>query len=84
MTERDILLKQLSSYQFLIDDLQLYLDTHPNDEKTIKKMNEYTAKMIPMREKFEKLYGPLTTGEDSKNSWIWVNAPWPWENEEVE
>ncbi len=84
MTERDILMKQLSSYQFLVHDLKLYLDTHPNDRATIEKVNEYTAKLAPLRDKYEKLYGPLTTFDAEKNRWSWVNAPWPWENEEVE
>jgi spore coat protein JB len=84
MTEREIMIKKLSSYQFMIDDLQLYLDTHPNDEKTIEKMNETTAKYLPLRESFEKKYGALTASDTSKNRWSWVKAPWPWENEEVE
>lgn len=84
MTEREIMMKKLSSYHFMIDDLQLYLDTHPNDEKTIKKINEISAEYLPLKEKFEKLYGPLTANENSANRWRWIKAPWPWENEVVD
>ena len=84
MTEREIMMKELSSYQFTMDDLKLYLDTHPNDEKTIKKMNEVSEKFNPLKEKYENLYGPLTANDNSKNRWCWIKAPWPWENEEVE
>ena len=41
MTEREILMKKLASYQFMVDDLQLYLDTHPRDKATIDKMRRY-------------------------------------------
>ena len=84
MTEREIMIKNLSSYQFMIDDLQLYLDTHPNDEKTIEKLNETIKKLKPLKEKFESIYGPLTANENEQNRWCWIKAPWPWENEEVE
>ena len=40
MTKREALLKKLSTYQFAALDLQLFLDTHPNDENTIEKMME--------------------------------------------
>lgn len=84
MTEREIMTKKLSSYQFMLDDLQLYLDTHPNDEKTIDKMNEISAKYIPLRVKYEKQFGPLTSDETAKNLWSWIKSPWPWETEEDE
>ena len=82
MTEREILTKKLSSYHFMVDDLQLYLDTHPNDSETIRKMNEYQEKMNSLRETYEAKYGPLTTDDSMKNKWKWIKAPWPWENEE--
>ncbi|MBR2279720.1 MAG: spore coat protein CotJB [Ruminococcus sp.] len=84
MTEREIMMKKLSSYQFMIHDLQLYLDTHPNDEKTIIKMNEISEKYKPLKAEFEKKFGSLTTNDNAKNRWSWIKAPWPWENEEVE
>ncbi len=84
MTERAIMLKKLSSYQFLIHDLQLYLDTHPMDKDTINKINETMEKYVPLKEKFEKEFGPLTVNENQSNRWSWIKAPWPWESEEIE
>ena len=84
MTDREIMLKKLSSYQFMIHDLRLYLDTHPNDEKTMAKIDELNAEYMPLREKFENMYGPLTVKDQSTNHWCWIKAPWPWENEEVD
>ena len=45
MTKREALLKKLSTYQFAALDLQLFLDTHPNDENTIEKMNMFKMKV---------------------------------------
>ncbi|MBQ5398589.1 MAG: spore coat protein CotJB [Ruminococcus sp.] len=82
MTDREIMTKKLASYQFMVSDLKLYLDTHPNDKATIDKLREYTEKYMAERAKFEKLYGPLTATDEGKNRWSWIKAPWPWENEE--
>ncbi len=84
MTDREIMLKKLSSYQFMMTDLKLYLDTHPGDKETLDKLSEYTAKFSKEKEKFEKLFGPLTASDTGANRWKWINSPWPWENEEVE
>ena len=38
MTDREALLKKISTYQFAALDLQLYLDTQKDDTETIKKI----------------------------------------------
>ncbi len=82
MNEREILLKKISTYQFAAFDLQLFLDTHPNDRKTIEKMNEYKKQLRPLVKEYEEKFGPLTKSETERNSWKWIKAPWPWEIEE--
>lgn len=82
MTEREILLKKLSSYQFMIDDLKLYLDTHPRDVKTLAKLEEYKEILAPIRRQFEEKYGPLKASNNSTNKWKWIKDPWPWDCEE--
>ncbi len=84
MTEREILTKKLSSYQFAIADMKLYLDTHPNDSETIKKIKEYSEKLKTMRKTYEEKYGPLTMNDISGNRWKWIKSPWPWETEEAD
>lgn len=82
MTKREALLKKISTYQFAAHDLQLYLDTHPNDSDTIEKMNRFKAQVKPMVEEFEEKFGPLTKRVENGNNWNWIKAPWPWDNEE--
>ncbi len=81
MTEREILMKKLASYQFMVDDLQLYLDTHPRDKGTIKKMEEYKQELKPIMKEYEEKYGPLFADNGANNKWKWINTPWPWEIE---
>lgn len=82
MTERQILLKKLSTYAFAADDLHLFLDTHPNDRETAAKLERYNAKLKPLVEEYENKFGPLTPDEKNGNRWGWIQSPWPWETEE--
>lgn len=82
MTEREILLKKISTYQFAALDLQLFLDTHKNDTKMLEKMKEYRDLTEPLIKEYEKKYGPLTKNANDRNNWQWIKAPWPWESEE--
>ena len=82
MTKREALLKKISTYQFAAHDLQLYLDTHPNDKNTIEKMNRFKSEVRPLIKQFENQYGPLQKGIDEANNWNWIKAPWPWESED--
>ena len=72
MTEREILMKKLASYQFMVDDLQLYLDTHPRDKATIDKMRGYREELKPIMKSYEEKYGPLFADNSGNNKWKWI------------
>lgn len=80
---RNHLLKYINEVSFAVNDITLYLDTHPQDQEAIA----YCKKHLEMREKalkeYAKHYGPLTidTADDScSEHWKWVTQPWPWVN----
>ncbi len=81
MNERDTLLYQIMQYKFALVDLNLYLDTHPNDSKMISLYNKYLTIEKQMCDKYESMYGPLTLDSNylENNTWNWKNSPWPWE-----
>lgn len=81
MTEREILLRKISTYAFAIHELRLFLDTHPKDEATIEKIREFEEMLKPLRIEYEKRFGPLMKNNDNTKKWTWVNDPWPWEGE---
>ena len=75
------LMTQIYQYSFAVDDVLLYLVTHPDDQEALA----YYQCMRDSRETavkaFECQYGPLTKDsiKDSADYWTWVNGPWPWE-----
>lgn len=77
-----MLLKKISTYQFAILDLQMFLDTHPNDLKSLGLIKEYREKLAPLVEEYEDKFGPLVKSSAAANQWNWLKNPWPWNNEE--
>lgn len=78
--EREAMLAQWQQYNFALVDLNLYLDTHPNDQEALNLFKKYKDIKRQITDKYEKKYGPLTfTGDISTSSWNWINSPWPWE-----
>lgn len=75
---RNELLQEIMAYNFAVNDLALYLDTHPSDSKAICLHNEYSQKANKLTNEYQKLYGPLTINFASEN-WNWIDEPWPWE-----
>jgi len=81
MTDREILLKKIGTLKFALTDIGIFLDTHPGDAAMIKKRDEYRRELMPLVERYEQQYGPLTKPQNTTNTWTWVKDPWPWDME---
>ena len=82
MSERQRLLKRLQVCEFTLDDVRLYLDSHPCDCAAL----EYYKKHLEMRNKayqdYIEKFGPLMANDCiNTEKWTWVEEPWPWEKE---
>jgi len=75
---REEMLKKIKCYNFAIIELALYLNTHPDDEKAICLHNSYSKTLRDLKDKYQKVYGPLTIFYPC-NKWRWLEEPWPWE-----
>ena len=75
---REKLLQKIMEYKFFINDLALYLDTHPCDKRALELHNKYVKKLDEVTKEFEKNYGPLTI-ETVMESWEWAQDLWPWQ-----
>ncbi len=83
MTDRKSLLKQIHVQDFAIQEVALFLDTHPRNEKALAYYQSYRAMRQKAVDEYEKLYGPLTIfGNESRSEWKWTESPWPWEMED--
>jgi spore coat protein JB len=75
------LLEEIQAIDFVIVELNLYLDTHPNDLEAIKQFNENTEKSMKLKLEYEKKYGPLMNFGYSFSNYPfdWIDTPWPWQ-----
>ena len=75
-------LVELQALEFVVLELGIYLDTHPEDEEARAYFEEKSALRNEALDEYAHCYGPLTidTANDTcSRSWEWVNQPWPWE-----
>lgn len=96
MADRNTLLKQIGETSFLLDDMRLYLDTHPLDENAMEQYGEYQLKRRQFLKEYAEQFEPLTcdcicpetNGSDKtqtkypgKRHWTWADGPIPWDLE---
>ena len=77
--ERLELLKEIMALEFSAVELNLFLDTHPEDEKALIVFQQYICKLKDLREKYENDYAPITPDNGGNDHWRWIDDPWPWE-----
>jgi spore coat protein JB len=75
------LLEQLQAVDFVLVELNLYLDTHNGDQEAIKQYNHYVGEAKKLRHAIESKYGPLMHFGQSYagTPWNWDDSPWPWQ-----
>ncbi len=76
---REQMLLRLSSIQFAMWEMRVYLDTHLDNKEAQKLYNKYCKQYEAMKEEFEEKYGPITLGDGNSDEWL--KDPWPWDNE---
>ena len=76
------LFSMINQVSFAVNDMTLYLDTHPDDDDAMAYFCENTALRKELLKENAARFGPLTLDSDSENCrqcWDWVMQPWPWE-----
>ena len=76
---KEELLKEIMELDFAVNDLALYLDTHPCCQKALMLHNEYAMKLEKLKKEYTRHYGPLSIFDEVDSWTTWVENPWPWE-----
>lgn len=65
---------------FAMDDILLYLDTHPKDQRALAYYEETREAWKQARCAYIENVGPLAFADVvDANQWTWIERPWPWE-----
>lgn len=77
---REELLTRISEIQFVLVELNLYLDTHPEDEDAVADYNAYSAMLKELMTAYCSEYGPLMGfGHSPMTAGSWAASEWPFE-----
>lgn len=80
MNERRKLLNKIKQYDFALNELDLYLDTHPECQRALALFVKYKNLRENAVSEYNNKYGPLTPEQNNDlQYWDWIADPWPWE-----
>lgn len=77
------LMMKISETSFAMDDLRLYLDTHPDCKEALRYFDTLQEERSAAIAAYEAQFGPLTSYgnvESGCDNWKWSKGPWPWQN----
>ncbi len=75
------LLQRIGEVRFALVELQLYLDTHPEDLDATNDFNSYAVTLDRLCSEYTERFGPLENyGNSTHDAGSWVYQKWPWQN----
>lgn len=75
-------LREISMVDFLLTDMKLYLDTHPNDKNALDYYHYYVKILKELQAAYAENFGPLFSEQSGCNKvWEWGMEPNAWEGE---
>ena len=70
---------ELQALEFVVLELGLYLNTHPNDMEAFTLFKQYSAMEQTAKAAYEVKFGPLTkTAAATGERYEWLDGSWPW------
>ena len=78
------LMMRIMEISFTMDDLRLYLDTHPDDKEAIGLYNQFNADRKKLLQRMEVEFYPLTANcivdaKGNEDHFSWIDGAMPWE-----
>jgi spore coat protein JB len=79
-SEQANLFKRLDELSFAMDDLRLYLDTHPDCPHGLRQYEKLQEMRNQTLQTYTAEYGPIYSYDvTSGNPWTWTDGPLPWQ-----
>ena len=80
-SERQKMLLRLQELDFILNDLNLYLDINPNDISKFETFKKTALEYDILKKKYYDKYQVLELCSDTKNKYTWYKNPWPWDGD---
>ena len=76
------LLNLINNVSFAVDDIHLFLDSHPKNQEALAYFHEHSALRNAALKEYARRFGPLTidtANDTASKSWEWIEQKCPWE-----
>ncbi len=75
------MLMDLMELEFTLVELNLFLDTHPEDAEALRMFNRVSREFDVVKREYGQMFGPLVNFGHctSEGEWKWLDMPWPWQ-----
>ena len=78
--ERQRLMKMINQASFAIDDVKLFLDTHPSCKEALVYYQKAKKIRDEAWDEYTQKFGPLSAYDVAADDyWTWNEGPMPWE-----
>ena len=78
-SEQQKLLLRIYELDFILNDLNLYLDIKPNDTRMFEIFKKCSLELDVLKKKYYEKYEVLELCKDTKDRYTWISNPWPWD-----
>lgn len=84
-SKQEALMTEINQISFALNDLTLYLDTHPDCMKGMELFSRLQERRVQLLEEYAGLYAPLTidsmmgAAANGSGEFSWGDCPAPWE-----
>ena len=78
-SEQQKMLLRIQELDFILNDLNLYLDINPTDKSMYEVFKKYALELESLKKKYYEKYEVLELVNDTNNKYTWINDPWPWD-----
>lgn len=79
-SEKEKMLYNIMALSFAMNDLNLYLDLHPDKKEVFNLFKKYVNEKEKICDEYEKTYGPLEITGTTGPKYNWLDSPWPWDS----
>lgn len=78
-SEQQKMLLKIQELDFILNDLNLYLDINPNDTSVYNLFKDTALELQSLKKRYEEKYQVLKLVDDTKGKYTWIDNPWPWD-----
>ena len=80
-SEKEKMLLKIQELDFVLNDLNLYLDINPKDSNVYNIFKNIALKLKVLKDEYYKKYQVLELCKDIGDKYTWIDDPWSWESE---